>query len=182
MKNTFETAVSPVIGVMLMLTITIIVTATLSAFVGGASTHYEKAPQASLEVYCDGSGEDFNIIFEHRSGSFILTKNLKIITWINTTKHEQSAKSNRSLYTTPSKRIPYIYNSQIDNPSELEFGEAVWKPGIVAGTENRAATAEFLRLSEGKLEELIASNTPVEVHIVHIPSGNTLLRKQFILE
>ncbi|WP_062398058.1 type IV pilin N-terminal domain-containing protein [Methanogenium cariaci] len=98
MNNTKEDAVSPVIGVMLMLAVTIIIAACVSAFAGGASTQFEETPQTSLLVYCDGSGDAFSIIFEHHSGASIQSEKLKIITWIkaedNTMiKHEQSGIS-----------------------------------------------------------------------------------------
>lgn len=184
MKSRLEDAVSPVIGVMLMLAVTIIIAAVVSAFVGGASTQFEKTPQASLRVYCDESGPDFNIIFEHLSGDPIRTEDLKIITWIESgdgtaTKHEQSANDNRS--SSVGVRVPYVYDMQKGIVPELEFGEAVWKPGMIAGTGNKAATAEFLGISEEKLGGFIASDTPIEVTIVHIPSGNTILREEFML-
>ncbi|KAF1076440.1 type IV pilin N-terminal domain-containing protein [Methanogenium sp. MK-MG] len=186
MNNTKEDAVSPVIGVMLMLAVTIIIAACVSAFAGGASTQFEETPQTSLLVYCDGSGDAFSIIFEHHSGASIQSEKLKIITWIkaedNTIiKHEQSGISPRSSSVTPALRIPYVYDAQKGILPELEFGEAMWKPGFIAGTGNKAATAEFLGVSEEDLDELIASDTPVEVTIVYLPNGNTLLKKEFIL-
>lgn len=184
MDNRSEDAVSPVIGVMLMLAITIIIAAVVASFVGGASTQFEKTPQASLRVYCDGSGDDFNIIFEHLSGDPIRSEDLKIITWIEgedgVTKHNQSARSERS--SSAGVRIPCIYDAQKGIDPELEFGEVIWKPGMIAGTVDRAATAEFLGIPEGELDALIASDTPVEVTIVHLPSGNTILREEFMLE
>jgi hypothetical protein len=186
MNSRWEDAVSPVIGVMLMLAITIIIAAVVASFVGGASTQFEKTPQASLRVYCDGSRGDFNIIFEHLSGDPIRSEDLKIIIWIrdgdNTvTKHEQSDRSPRSSRITPEVRVPFVYDAQKGIVQELEFGEAVWRPGMVAVTYNKAATAEFLGVSEEDLERLMASDTPVEITIVHTPSGNVILQKDFVL-
>ena len=48
MKNTIENAVSPVVGVMLMLVVTIIIAAIVSAFAGGAVSGVSKVPQASI--------------------------------------------------------------------------------------------------------------------------------------
>ena len=45
MKNTIENAVSPVVGVMLMLVVTIIIAAIVSAFAGGAVSGVSKVPQ-----------------------------------------------------------------------------------------------------------------------------------------
>jgi hypothetical protein len=186
MNSTQEDAVSPVIGVMLMLAITIIIAAVVSAFVGGASTQFEETPQAGLLVYCDGSGDDLNIIFEHHSGDPIQSKDLKIITWIKddddtVIKHEQSGTSPLSSCITPAVRIPCICDAQKGIVPELGFGEAVWKPGTIASTVTKAATAEFLGISEDDLDELVAFGTPVEMTIIHTPSGNTILREEFVL-
>ncbi|WP_160329514.1 type IV pilin N-terminal domain-containing protein [Methanofollis ethanolicus] len=187
MNSRWEDAVSPVIGVMLMLAITIIIAAVVSSFVSGASTQFEKTPQASLLVYCDGSGGDFNIIFEHLSGDPIRSEDLKVTTWIRdedgtVTKHVQSDKSPRSSGITPGVRVPFVYDAQKGIVQDMEFGEAVWRPGMIAGTGNKAATAEFLGVSEEDLEKFIASDTPVEITIVHTPSGNIILQKDFVLE
>lgn len=186
MNSTWEDAVSPVIGVMLMITVTIIVAAVVSAFVGGASTQFEKTPQASMRVCCDGSDENFNIIFEHLSGEPLRTEDLRIITWIKdgdkTIKTETSAKSSLSNIGGVEVRVPYVYDEQSGTiPLERWFGEAIWKRGNRAGTHDKATTAEFLGVSEGEMDDLIKAGTPVEVTVVHIPSGNTILRSEFIL-
>lgn len=48
MKFTSDSAVSPVIGVLLMLVVTIIIAAIVSSFAGGLSSEESKTPQASL--------------------------------------------------------------------------------------------------------------------------------------
>ena len=196
MSFSVEDAVSPVIGVMLMLAVTIIVASTVAAFAGGASTTFEDTPSASLSVYCDGSVDDedgdgvgdFNIIFEHLGGDVIPSRDLKIITWIgdgggNVFKSNHTAKSSCSSFTSPEVRLPYVYDSQdgVSADSGSQFGDALWRPGTVAGTGNLEATAEFLGVSEVDLVDFIEKGTPVEVTIVYLPSGNTILRTEFIL-
>ena len=56
MKQEMESAVSPVVGVMLMLVVTIIIAAVVSAFAGGLTSDTVKAPQASLS--CVGVIDD----------------------------------------------------------------------------------------------------------------------------
>lgn len=89
-----EDAVSPVVGVMLMLVVTIIIAAIVSAFAGGMASSQEKVPQASViakevvirgvidtntaNVYGQGlarpdqgatnASADIYIMFEHKSG------------------------------------------------------------------------------------------------------------------
>lgn len=75
-----ENAVSPVVGVMLMLVVTIIIAAVVSAFAGGAISSKDKAPQAEIsakysiatgmQIYHDG-GEAIptsQLIFTIRDG------------------------------------------------------------------------------------------------------------------
>lgn len=85
-----ESAVSPVVGVMLMLVVTIIIAAVVSAFSGSMATGKEKAPQASLEchitwgdpMYTGSPGPAFTM--KHMGGDPINTKDVKLVTsWAN---------------------------------------------------------------------------------------------------
>lgn len=85
--STNEGAVSPVVGVMLMLVVTIIIAAVVSAFAGGLSTGTEKAPVASFETHISNSGSwgtssfDLAVISADKA---IPTKDLKLVTtWTN---------------------------------------------------------------------------------------------------
>lgn len=69
-----ENAVSPVIGVMLMLTITIIVAAVITGFAMDLSKESEKTPMALFEAeYVDGK---FSL--KHKGGDPIPLKNIQI--------------------------------------------------------------------------------------------------------
>ena len=50
MQRRQEDAVSPVVGVMLMLVVTIVIAAVVSAFAGGAASGTTKAPQATIQA------------------------------------------------------------------------------------------------------------------------------------
>ncbi|MFA6362874.1 type IV pilin N-terminal domain-containing protein [Methanoregula sp.] len=87
-----EHAVSPVVGVMLMLVVTIIIAAVVSAFAGGLVAQKERAPQATLDCHItwdDGAmsgnaGPLFTM--KHVGGDPINTKNVKLVTsWANET-------------------------------------------------------------------------------------------------
>jgi archaeal type IV pilus assembly protein PilA len=57
MKQTREDAVSPVVGVMLMLVVTIIIAAVVSAFAGGVTAGSDKAPNSVVKAgYSQTSG------------------------------------------------------------------------------------------------------------------------------
>jgi hypothetical protein len=74
-----ETAVSPVVGVMLMLVVTIIIAAVVSAFSGGLSQGTAKAPQLSLgaEVHNNAS-----IILDFKGGDTISGGAITVKTFI----------------------------------------------------------------------------------------------------
>lgn len=181
-----EEAVSPVIGVMLMITVTIIIAATLSAYVGGSTGDLKKSPQATIVVRSGGGGDDFNILFEHQGGDILRTEDLEIIIWMKgmdgkTIKHIQDGKSDLVTIDGNEVRVPYIYESQTGISLDASFGSAVWKTGSVAGTGNREATARFLGVSESDLEDLIETNSVAEIDIVYRPGGNVLFRTDLVL-
>lgn len=78
-----DAGVSPVVGVMLMLVVTIIIAAVVSAFAGGMGTTNDKAPTGSFDVRIsnDGTwgGSNFHVDVQGLSDA-IPTKDLKIVT------------------------------------------------------------------------------------------------------
>ncbi len=65
-----EDAVSPVIGVMLMIVVTVIIAAVVSAFTGGIGIEEHKVPNAALEVTPDLDGNG-TIEFHQEGGSVL---------------------------------------------------------------------------------------------------------------
>jgi FlaG/FlaF family flagellin (archaellin) len=171
-----EEAVSPVIGVMLMLVVTVIIAAVVSGFAGGLAGGAEAPPQASVKVQTGygynyyGTALDtnnFDISFEHLSGDPIPTKDIEIITYLTlpngtVVQHKQTANSQVMRTSTSSggkyARLPFIRDqmlgeyanvtSDIDagQTNPLWFGECVFKPGQVVRTYKKDATAAFLGL------------------------------------
>jgi flagellin-like protein len=78
LKNLFadEDAVSPVIGVILMVAITVILAAVIGAFVLGIGSNQESAPQASMEFNYANSGNDVTVV--HGGGESIDGSQLSI--------------------------------------------------------------------------------------------------------
>ncbi|WP_292409576.1 MULTISPECIES: type IV pilin N-terminal domain-containing protein [unclassified Methanoculleus] len=81
-QHVAEDAVSPVIGVMLMLVVTIIIAAVVSGFAGELAGTQEKTPQASIAVKTGYVGDNFDISFEHQGGDPIRTKECQFITFL----------------------------------------------------------------------------------------------------
>ncbi len=98
-KEQKDDAVSPVVGVMLMLVVTIVIAAVVSAFAGGMGTSQKAAPQASIAVKTGYlSDGNFDISFEHLGGDPILTRDCQFITYLTlqngtTIKHVQTPSS-----------------------------------------------------------------------------------------
>jgi archaeal type IV pilus assembly protein PilA len=81
MKSSTENAVSPVIGVMLMLVVTIIIAAIVSAYAGGAAQSSKQAPQASIKGVCyvNGSSNSNFVILTHMGGDNLAPAKIQVV-------------------------------------------------------------------------------------------------------
>ena len=75
LKERNEDAVSPVIGVMLMLVVTIVIAAVVAAFAGGLGADVDRAPTAALDIdiYSDGK-----VWLTSLSGEALITKDITV--------------------------------------------------------------------------------------------------------
>ncbi|MDD1686698.1 type IV pilin N-terminal domain-containing protein [Methanoregula sp.] len=204
-----ECAVSPVVGVMLMLVVVIIIAAVVSAFAGGLGDTSKKAPTVSMDVTIDlsadnGMGSNVPMInFKHLSGDPLPTKDLQIITYFTnksgyTYKHTQSKLSNVSLLYWGSKsdvRVPYLGDMTTgyasSSPETKDFGNFTIKTGDVMTTYNLRGTAELLGMNwtagatktdpDTFDDPSLKSGSVVEVKILHVPSGKYLLDKEVVV-
>ena len=69
-------AVSPVVGVMLMLAVTVMIAAIVSTYAGGFSGGAEKSPQSSIQA--TPNLDDDCIYFEHNGGDPFMINSIKI--------------------------------------------------------------------------------------------------------
>jgi FlaG/FlaF family flagellin (archaellin) len=102
-KRLRDAAVSPVVGVLLMLVITIIIAAVVSGFAGGLIENKAKAPQVSLRVEIEGVlpydpdrpnkyADGMVMTISHRSGDPIDTSRTELITsWTERIDRESAA-------------------------------------------------------------------------------------------
>lgn len=201
MKN--EDAVSPVVGVMLMLVVTIIIAAVVSAFSGGLGSAQKTAPQSSIDVdIMDDKNIGMGMVicqmeFTLLSGDSIPTKDLSIITYYtnnsgNTYRHEQTASNPLvDLYGggTYNVRVPFLndmrYGYSKDAP-ETWFGNVTWMPGDVLTTNSDAGTADLLGLpystADGILDPDFGRGSIVDVKILHIPSEKYIFDKEVVVK
>ncbi|WP_083773203.1 type IV pilin N-terminal domain-containing protein [Methanolacinia petrolearia] len=120
MKN--EDAVSPVVGVMLMLVVTIIIAAVVSGFAGGLISGQEKSPTLSMDVTIANTGSYIGSGFTASVlgvSEPISTTDLKIVTsWSTTMKdntdpgltEQQKTISNGNTFTGGNTSLPNSAN------------------------------------------------------------------------
>lgn len=87
-KKNGDVGVSPVVGVMLMLVVTIIIAAVVSAFSGSTISGTSKAPSATVEFHIKNGGDDSSSYFSMKVlgvSEPIPTRNLQLMTsWSKT--------------------------------------------------------------------------------------------------
>ena len=162
-----EAAVSPVIGVILLLAIVIILAALVASFAGGAADVKGPSPSVDLAVYSAGSGEKFTLVFEHRGGDQVRFRDLRINTWIHLDGGDLHPASHEQ------EELEKLFDPERET-------NGLWRAGTSLNTGNREKTAGFLKLDKKDLEECIGRSAVVEVAIYHLPSG-VLLHKSSIL-
>jgi len=192
-----EDAVSPVVGVMLMLVVTIIIAAVVSGFAGGLAGSTKAAPQASIDVKIDTGADDgmggstTRMTFKHLSGDPIITKDLKIVTYYtNSTgyvyKHEQTASSDgTNLYGFGSlTRVPFINDMRSgysgNNPSK-DFGNYTWYTEDVLSTGNTVGTSALFGFNVSDSINNFGPGSVVDVKILHVPSGKYVYDKEVVV-
>ncbi len=165
-----EKAVSPVIGVILMVAITVILAAVIASFVFGLGAKAPKAaPQASLTVTADANATTYRsseltntsdlIIITHQGGENIPWTDIKVIVEANNV----SAVTNDNALTYPDPDSTQGYGWYKDEISSNEF----WEPGekLVVGFNNTAKN-EF------------DPGETVTIKVLHTPSNQMILSTQ----
>lgn len=205
-KEQKDEAVSPVVGVMLMLVVTIIIAAVVSGFAGGLAGGTKTAPQAAIDVSIpynspDGmGGRTTPIEFKLLSGDPIPTKDLSIITYFTnssgyTYKHEQTASSDTvDMYPGwhYDSRVPALWNFGKGKANEphMHFGNFTWVVGDQMSTGGIPGTASLLGLpwtvgtypDPDTIDDAdFKTGAVVDVKILHIPSGKYIYDKEVIV-
>ncbi len=210
MEMTKEDAVSPVVGVMLMLVVTIIIAAVVSGFAGGLATGKEKAPQVSLETHIQlnggMSGADPSMIIKHLGGDTINTKNTKLVTsWVNKTGAYHVASTVAAVYNSTTATYdelslntnsggsasfhePYLVIPGVvpSDDNSLWFGNYLMRAGDVIKVDSNLATGEYGNTVTDKPiikdADLLTGNEIVNVKFIDLISGSTIYDKNVIVE
>jgi len=213
-SNTRKTndAVSPVIGVMLMLVVTIIIAAFVSMFAGTTFADTEAAPSTVLNVkILSGGGTDGKqdvLLIEHVGGGSIPSSDLKITTYYTSTGDERSvirgeviAQSMPSFTVSDAAGtnqkivVPILSDvtaGSLGDP-KINFGKYEFASGAVASTYNSLGTWMALgfgteaQLKSKSKDQIIkqygfTKGSKVSVNIIHTPSQAVLYNKEVIVQ
>lgn len=155
-----DSGVSPVIGVMLMLVVTIIIAALVTSFVGELGGNTEKVPSAALSVKIISNGgpdkDQYVMLIEHLGGDPIVTSEMKIASLTtfrdsatgkpvefqnDVTSNHKKVKLNFDGNSTE-VRIPYLVDPTKGKPGDaaVDFGNFVFMPGDVLSSGTTAGT------------------------------------------
>ncbi len=148
-----EEAVSPVIGVILMVAITVILAAVIAAFVFGMNTP-KQAPQTSLTFTGASSGSNAGLQITHSGGDSIILANERItVAWAN----------NNTPVTYTNNATNTIYNNIPLDQFVSNAGEA---SGNISLTPGNSYTNTSLTLPAGSV---------VAVRILDVPTGQLIV-------
>jgi len=191
-------ATSPVIGVMLMLVVTIIVAAAVSAYAGGMVSDQEETPTAQLDVQLKTEGSYPKLVITHHGGDPLDTSELKIITYFHEITRNGGGVTGTAVYkhTTDGSLDPidaanffdaadystgdgsFVSNNgypcTVSNGAPVKYwGDSTMLPGDVYTTID-STSFKSITTTDSVGEE------PIEVEIIHIPSGKTIFSGEVI--
>lgn len=154
-----DSAVSAAVGVMILLSLTVMVAAVLAISGSGFIPATSAVRSADISVTADGSRDNFCLVFEHRGGDGLDPGRLKVTTVLDGRQNSTylSGLLNKSLNTS------------------------LWSAGEVITTQNISHTAFILNVTPEELEKYIANATPLEVRVHDAGSTTILYRKTILL-
>lgn len=201
-----EEGVSPVIGVMLMIVVTIIIAAVVSGFAANLQGTTEQPPHASIKIGITSNGgtghDQFIVTFKHLGGDSLPTKDLRIISTYTSPSGKPYSKTLIAAQQTRGGcdfdgagtmvSIPYlsdvITGGGPGNPAS-DFGNFTFKPGDLLSTGNSQCTGNSDNTGTGLLPFDVTDQSigfergsEVEFTIVHIPSGIELAHEKVVVE
>lgn len=153
-----DDAVSPVVGVMIMLTITIILAAVVAAFAGGLAETDLASPVADLSAEFISSEDTVILRLSHNGGDPLNPGDIRVSAFVRT--GDASGKSLRISEITAS---------------------SVWNAGEYISLSPEK-TRELLGLDAAAVSSAAALATPVEISLHHIPSSEIIAQSRILME
>ena len=155
-----DDAVSPVIGVMLMLSITIILAAVLMAFAGGMADTKPATPSVDLSAAFVKNSSDIVLCVSHNGGDALNPDDIKVTAYVR---------------NAAASGTPLIIKDFIGDDTAWNAGETL--------VIDKDKTAELLGLADAEAVSAAAEKSaPVEIGIYHIPSSNVIYHADILLE
>ena len=156
-----DDAVSPVIGVMLMLSITIILAAVLMAFAGGMADTKPATPSVDLSAaFVKNSSDEIVLCVSHNGGDALNPDDIKVTAYVR---------------NAAASGTPLIIKDCIGDDTAWNAGETL--------VIDKDKTAKLLGQADAEAVSTAAENaTPVEIGIYHIPSSNVIYHADILLE
>ena len=186
-RRSADSAVSPVVGIMLMLTVTLILAAIISGMTGGISKTQQKPPQLVFEASVVNNGpeteESFLDIRVISVSEGIPSRDLKFQTeWKDKDKKTHRTTVSSGMKNVGTQTYPLGFGTTISN--SYDFGNFT----ILAGTRlNANATVEGAM--DAVLTDFwdsdpdgITDGTPVRIQFIHVPSGAIIADKEITAE
>ena len=153
-----DDAVSPVIGVMLMLSITIIIAAVLMAFAGGMADTKPATPSVDLSAEFVKNGSDIVLRLSHNGGDALNPKDIKVTAYVTT----ETASGEQLIIKDLIPADDTAWNAGESITLDAE------KTKSLLGIDNVNSAAE--------------KSTPVEIGIYHTPSTNVIYHATILIE
>lgn len=154
-------AVSAVVGVMMILTITIISAAIIAAFSVGVLSNSEPQPSVDLSVSTAGNNDSFRIMFEHLGGDILETSEIKITLFVKHPDREDTS-------------VSFVMSDITEKTN--------WGAGEIISTENALNTSKILKMTPAELNEAIKMSLPLSVNIYHTPSSVLIHGSEILFE
>jgi archaeal type IV pilus assembly protein PilA len=204
-----DDGVSPVVGVMLMLVVTIIIAAVVSGFAGGlmgGSTN-QKTPTLAMDVKITNTGTTTGTGLYATVLSIsdpTATKNLKIITsWATTLKDTTygtigtSVTGGATITGSTTSTIPYGFGPGVSGNSSStsyttnqNFGNytLMQGTGLIAEASSSYGSSGTYQNPGGDIQTILGSKWEelrtgdiVTVRVIYIPTGKVMLQKDVVV-
>lgn len=168
MKNE---AVSPVIGVLLMLTLTLIIAAIVNSYAGGLMETETKSPSATIQAkYSKINGMEI----QHISGDSIPVSSIKIFI-----RPSETMGRNAGQYTS---EIDKKFITDYTGSSSWNSGITSLKPGDVFYILNNSPTYNLTHIQDGiPIDYWINSTNPSNTFYLELSYKNTIISRNEVL-
>ncbi|MDO9324434.1 MAG: type IV pilin [Methanoregula sp.] len=197
-----DDGVSPVVGVMLMLVVTIIIAAVVSGFAGGLiGGNNQKTPTLAMDVkiantgIAAGSGFSATVLSISEPTA---TKNLKIATsWVTTIKDSSAGTVGQSIVggNTTTAKVPYGFGPGVSVGNTIapyaptqNFGNFTLTQGTGLVAEPVSSYTYGSGLSSADMVTVLGTNWDqlragdlVSVRLIYIPNGKTVFQKDVVV-